>query len=145
VTAATMRLDEKQARERFAAARVARFATVSGDGLPHLVPVTFVVSGDTVFFAVDHKPKSTANLRRLRNIEANPAVTVLVDSYDEDWTRLWWVRVDGLARILTTLEARAEPVRLLQAKYAQYREQPPSGVVVSTAITAWHGWTAIPA
>lgn len=140
-----MRLDEREARERFAAARVARLATVSGDGLPHLVPVTFVLSGNVIFFAVDHKPKSTANLRRLRNIEANPAVTVLADAYHEDWARLWWVRADGLARILAEPEALSEPVRHLQEKYLHYRERPPTGVVVSVTITAWHGWTATPA
>jgi PPOX class probable F420-dependent enzyme len=137
-----MRLGEKDAWERFAAARVARLATVDGDGAPHLVPVTFAVSGDAIFFAVDHKPKTTTDLRRLRNIEANPAVAFLVDRYDDDWTNLWWVRADGVARTLTQPDECAGPVRLLQDKYPQYREHPPSGVVVSTTVIAWHGWSA---
>lgn len=137
-----MRLDGKDARERFAAQKVARLATVSADGVPHLVPVTFAVSGDAIFFAIDHKPKTTTDLRRLRNIRANPAVAFLTDRYDDDWAQLWWVRADGVARILTEPSERATPVRLLQDKYGQYREHPPSGVVVSTTVTGWHGWAA---
>jgi PPOX class probable F420-dependent enzyme len=136
-----MRLDGEESRRRFAAARVARLATAGADGVPHLVPVTFVVDGEEIFFAVDHKPKSTTDLRRLRNIEANPAVSFLADEYDEDWTRLWWVRADGRARLL---DAEERPVRLLREKYAQYREHPPAGVVVATAVTAWHGWSGAP-
>jgi PPOX class probable F420-dependent enzyme len=133
-----MRLCEQEARDRFAAARVARLATADAGGVPHLVPVTFVVDGEEIFFAVDHKPKSTANLRRLRNIGANPAVSFLADRYDEDWTRLWWVRADGAARVLETAE---RAVVLLREKYAQYREHPPAGVVVATTVSAWHGWS----
>jgi PPOX class probable F420-dependent enzyme len=137
-----VRLGEKDARERFAAARVARLATVDGDCVPHLVPVTFAVGGDAIFFAVDHKPKTTTDLRRLRNIEANPTVAFLVDRYDDDWRNLWWVRADGVARALTEPDERAGPVRLLQDKYPQYREHPPAGVVVRATVTAWHGWSA---
>ena len=89
------------ARERFAAGRVARLATMSPDSRPHLVPVVFAVVGDTVWTAVDAKPKSTRSLRRLANIEANPRVSLLVDHYEEDWSALWWVRVDGKARLVS--------------------------------------------
>jgi PPOX class probable F420-dependent enzyme len=133
-----MRLGEQEARDRFAAARVARLATAGADGVPHLVPVTFLVDGDGIFFAVDHKPKTTTNLRRLRNIAANPAVSFLVDVYDEDWTQLWWVRADGEARVLETAE---RAVGLLREKYPQYRDHPPAGVVVATVVSAWHGWS----
>ncbi|MGW5723079.1 TIGR03668 family PPOX class F420-dependent oxidoreductase [Amycolatopsis sp. NPDC003865] len=126
-----------EARDRFAAARVARLATVSGDGVPHLVPVTFAVRGDQVVFAVDHKPKSTTSLRRLRNIEENPAVCFLADGYDEDWSRLWWARADGTARVLSP---GAEPVSWLVEKYAQYRERPPEHAVVVTRVRKWSGW-----
>jgi len=136
-----MKLDGEESRRRFAAARVARLATAGADGVPHLVPVTFVVDGEEIFFAIDHKPKSTTDLRRLRNIEANPSVSFLADEYDEDWTRLWWVRADGRARLL---DAPLRPIELLQEKYAQYRERPPAGVVVATTVTAWHGWSGAP-
>jgi PPOX class probable F420-dependent enzyme len=135
-----MRLGPETARTRFADARVARLATAGTDGVPHLVPVTFAVAGDSVFFAVDHKPKSTTDLRRLRNIAANPAVSFLVDVYDEDWTALWWARADGVARVLDDPADRQVPVEALRRKYTQYREHPPAGVVVATTVTAWHGW-----
>jgi PPOX class probable F420-dependent enzyme len=136
-----MRIGPEAARARFADARVARLATAGADGVPHLVPVTFAVAGDSIFFAVDHKPKTTTNLRRLRNIAANPAVSFLVDVYDEDWTALWWARADGVARALTDPADRTVPVGELQRKYAQYRDHPPTGMVVATTVTAWHGWT----
>lgn len=128
----------EEARSRFSAARVARLATVSAAGVPHLVPVTFAVRGDTVVFAVDHKPKSTTALRRLANIEANPAVCFLADGYDEDWSRLWWARADGTAR---ALPPGAEPVSWLVAKYAQYAARPPEHAVVVTDVHRWSGWT----
>lgn len=127
-----------EARERFAAARVARLATVSGSGVPHLVPVTFAVHGDAVVFAVDHKPKSTTALRRLRNIAENPAVCFLADGYSEDWSRLWWVRADGVARVLPDGE-RDEPVEWLAAKYEQYARRPPEHAVVVTDVHRWSG------
>ncbi|PRX44972.1 PPOX class probable F420-dependent enzyme [Prauserella shujinwangii] len=137
-----MRLDARQARLRFASARVARLATAGADGLPHLVPVTFALEGDAIVFAVDHKPKSTTELRRLRNIEANPAVSFLVDHYDEDWTRLWWVRADGKATIVSGSAGRDAPIRALREKYVQYTREPPGGPVVRTDVTTWRGWSA---
>lgn len=134
-----------QARERFAAARVARLATVRPDGAPHLVPIVFAMQegaggADRIVSAVDHKPKSTRALRRLANIAANPRVSLLVDGYDEDWTRLWWVRADGLA----TVHADAEPAHpeALAAKYGQYRDVPPAGPFVVVEVTRWTGWAA---
>lgn len=132
-----MRLPESEARSRFAEERVARLATVSAAGVPHLVPVTFAVRGDEVVFAVDHKPKSSVALRRLANIEANPAVCFLTDGYDEDWSRLWWVRADGTARVLPP---GAEPVSWLVAKYEQYAARPPEHAVVVTRVHKWSGW-----
>ena len=87
-------------RQRIADATVARLATVGAGGKPHVVPISFAVDGDTLYFAIDAKTKRTTDLKRLRNIAANPAVSVLVDHYEDDWTRLWWVRVDGTARLL---------------------------------------------
>lgn len=139
---AGMRLSPETARERFAAARIARLATANAQGVPHLVPMTFAMDGDVIVFAVDHKPKATTDLRRLRNIAANPAVAFLADHYDEDWTHLWWVRADGFATVLTEAAERAEPVEWLRAKYEQYADHPPEGPVVRATITAWRGWTA---
>lgn len=135
-----MKLSEEEARSRFAAARVARLATVSAAGVPHLVPVTFAVRGDVVVFAVDHKPKSTTSLRRLANIAENPAVCFLADGYDEDWSRLWWARADGTARVLPE-SSRAEPISWLREKYEQYAERPPEHAVVSTLAHTWRGWS----
>jgi PPOX class probable F420-dependent enzyme len=126
---------------RFAQARVARLATADKDGRPHLVPVTFAVRADVVVIAVDHKPKTTTNLRRLRNIAENSQVSLLVDHYDEDWRQLWWVRVDGVARILPEA-GRIEPVAWLRAKYEQYRDRPPAGPVIEIRVRKvvdWHG------
>ncbi|UOZ04320.1 TIGR03668 family PPOX class F420-dependent oxidoreductase [Amycolatopsis sp. WQ 127309] len=134
-----MRLPPEEARARFAAARVARLATASAAGVPHLVPVTFAVHGDRIVFAVDHKPKSSLALRRLANIAENPAVSFLTDGYDEDWSRLWWTRADGVARVLSDAD-RAEPVSWLVAKYEQYAERPPEHAVVSTLVHTWRSW-----
>jgi len=131
-------------RSRFAEAPVARLASVRPDGSPHLVPVTFaLLDEEQIVFAVDHKPKSTNDLTRLANIAAEPRVSFLVDSYDDDWTELWWVRVDGLARVLddaTEGGQRETALDALAAKYRQYRDVRPAGPVVSTEITRWVEW-----
>jgi PPOX class probable F420-dependent enzyme len=143
------------ARRRFRAARVARLATVTPQVTPHMVPVTFAVLADDavpaaeevrataelIVFAVDHKPKSTTALRRLDNIAANPSVAFLVDAYDEDWQRLWWVRADGTAGIIGGA-VRDRALAELAAKYPQYQAVPPSGVVVGAVVTRWIGWQA---
>jgi PPOX class probable F420-dependent enzyme len=133
-----------QARERFAAARVARLATVTADGRPHLVPVTFAVDGDVVYSAVDDaKPKATMRLARLRNIAANPAVALLADHYDDDWSALWWVRADGMARVVEPGRGKAaRAVDLLRARYEQYAGAPPPGPVIVIEVERWSGWSA---
>ncbi|MFJ4650055.1 TIGR03668 family PPOX class F420-dependent oxidoreductase [Nocardia sp. NPDC088792] len=138
-----MRLDEGTALERFRSARVARLATVSADGAPHIVPVTFALSVESgeIVIAVDHKPKSTTDLRRLRNIEATGRVSILADEYDEDWTRLWWVRIDGAARVLAPGPACARPIALLAAKYPQYRGNAPEGPVIRIEVDSVRGWS----
>jgi PPOX class probable F420-dependent enzyme len=142
-----MELDPAEARRRFGAAPVARLATVSGDGLPHVVPVTFALengdkeAGDTIYFAVDHKPKSSLALRRLRNIRENDRVSLLADHYADDWSALWWARADGTAEIVEDDARRARPVGLLRAKYAQYRDRPPEGPAVAVTVTRWSGWS----
>jgi PPOX class probable F420-dependent enzyme len=134
-----------QARERFAAAPVARLATIGADGQPHLVPVTFALAGDVVYTAVDAKPKQTTRLQRLRNIRASPRVALLADHYDADWARLWWVRADGLAVIHERTADLPWLAALLAERYPQYRAQPPSGPVIQIAVHRWTGWAARPA
>jgi PPOX class probable F420-dependent enzyme len=127
-------------RERFGSARVARLATVSADGQPHLVPICFALVGTHIVSVVDAKPKRTPQLRRLANIRAQPRVSVLVDEYDEDWTRLWWVRADGAARVIEEGQDREDAVDALRAKYPQYGEQVPTGPVVEVTVDRWVGW-----
>ena len=129
-------------RQRLGRARVARLATVGPAGRPHVVPITFVLDGDRIYFAVDSKPKRTTDLQRLRNIAANPSVAVLADDYDEDWTSLWWVRADGEASVLGAGGEAERAVDLLAERYAQYRRARPSGPVVAISIHRMSGWAA---
>jgi PPOX class probable F420-dependent enzyme len=135
-------LDPDDARARFAAARVARLATASGDGVPHLVPVVFAVVGSRVLVAIDGKPKRTRALRRLANITDNPAVCLLADEYSEDWSTLWWVRVDGSAVVRDGADALAEARTALGARYPQHVADPPDGPVIEVTVSRWSGWTA---
>jgi PPOX class probable F420-dependent enzyme len=126
-------------RERLEAARVAHLATAGADG-PHVVPIVFAVVGETIYHAVDHKPKRTTALKRIANLRHDPRASVLADGYDEDWTRLWWVRADGTARIL---EPGFEPaIASLQERYEQYRSRPPEGPVIAIDVSRWSGWSA---
>ena len=133
-----------EARERFATARVARLATVGAEGRPHLVPIVFALAGDTVYHAVDRKPKRTTALRRLANVAANPRASLLVDVYDDaDWTRLWWVRADGAGRVLEpACEEARHAIALLARRYGQYRDAPPAGPVLAVDVERWSGWRA---
>jgi PPOX class probable F420-dependent enzyme len=131
----------EEARRHFSEARVGRIATADASGRPHAVPVVFAVEGDHIYSAVDQKPKRTPALRRLANIAANPAVTLLVDHYEEDWGRLWWVRADGRGRILDPDddgEAR-HGIELLKAKYPQ---QSARGAVLVIDVDRWSGWSS---
>ena len=120
-------------------ARVGRLATVGRDGRPHVVPICFALDGDTLVTAVDEKPKSTRRLRRLANIQANPWVEIVIDHWDEDWSRLWWVRLSGPARIV---EHDARGLELLRAKYPQYRAEPPAGPFVVVSVKSRTEWSA---
>jgi len=123
-----------------AGAPVGHLATVTPEGRPHVVPCCFVLDGGWIYTAVDTKPKSTLDLRRLANIKAHADVSLLVDHYDEDWTDLWWVRVDGTARICEADPLRARAIAALAAKYRQYRESAPPGAVIGVEITRWRSW-----
>jgi len=127
-------------RSRVTEAGVGRLATVSADRRPHVVPCCFALSGDTVYSAVDHKPKSTRRLQRLANLRANPSAALLVDHYSDDWSTLWWVRVDGTGRVVEAGDELTSAIGLLVAKYRQYRRDPPAGPVIAIDATQWRGW-----
>jgi PPOX class probable F420-dependent enzyme len=134
-------MDEAVMRARLAAARVSHMATVTPEGAPHLVPCCFAVVGGAIVSAVDGKPKSTTALRRLDNIRGHPAATLLVDHYDDaDWSRLWWIRVDGTARVVTDGPEREAALDALAAKYPQYRTLRPPGAVIVIDHLAWRAW-----
>jgi PPOX class probable F420-dependent enzyme len=136
-------MNDEEARRRFVAARVARLATADAGGRPHLVPMAFVLAGETIYSAVDAKPKRTTALRRLANVTANPQVAVLVDHYEDDWDALWWVRADGTGRVLDPRDAEARAaVDRLTGRYDQYRTQPPTGPVLAIDVEHWSAWSA---
>lgn len=133
-----------EALERFRSARVARLATITPEGHPHIVPVTFAAEEGRAFTMVDHKPKTTRHLQRLINIEAEPRVALLVDHYNDDWERLWWVRVDGTAAVHDRDEMWQHGRQLLEAKYPQYRGRPPEGPAIVVGITRVASWESTP-
>ena len=139
-------MEATAARERFASAHVARLATVAAGGVPHLVPITFALTGpQTIVTIVDHKRKRTTALRRLENITANPSVCLLVDHYSEDWSELWWARADGTAAVQSpgsSLEFRAAAVEALTERYPPYRDRPPGGALIVISVRRWSGWSA---
>jgi PPOX class probable F420-dependent enzyme len=135
-------VDEREARRRFAESPVARLATVRPDGAPHLVPVVFALDGDTLYSAVDAKPKRTHRLQRLTNLRVEPRCALLVDSYDDDWSRLWWVRADGAAIVVDTRESSHPGLLALATRHHHYRAEPPAGPLLVVTIERWTGWSA---
>jgi PPOX class probable F420-dependent enzyme len=134
-------VERDEAMRRLTSSTVARLATVSKGGRPHIVPIVFAIDKDSLYFAVDMKPKKTANLQRLRNIATNPAVSILADHYEDDWTRLWWVRADGTARVVTENAEAERAIELLANKYEQHRRERPAGPVVAIHIDRVMGWS----
>jgi PPOX class probable F420-dependent enzyme len=134
--------DPSLLREKVAGSRVARLATTDPDGRPHLVPIVFALRGDTLYTAVDAKPKRSRTLRRIENARERPDVSVLVDRYDEDWTRLWWVRLRGRARVLDAGDEAERALALLTAKYEQYRDAGPTPPVLALDVEEWREWSA---
>lgn len=133
----------REMHRRIRTMMVARLATVRSDGRPHIVPITFAPADDkALYFVIDDKPKRTTNLQRLRNIESTPAVSVLIDHYEDDWTRLWWVRADGTARVLREGAEFDHAIGLLIARYPQYRSARPAGPVVAITVERLTGWSA---
>jgi PPOX class probable F420-dependent enzyme len=131
-----------EARRRFAAAPVARLATVTPAGRPHVVPVVFALHRDVLWSAVDAKPKTSVNLRRVANIRGNPRVSLLVDQYHPDWSALWWVRADGTAEVLAADTTEGQRgISQLVAKYEQYQSDPPQGPVIVVRVERWTRWS----
>jgi PPOX class probable F420-dependent enzyme len=125
--------------------RVARLGTINPAGAPHLVPVCYAIHDSTLWIPVDEKPKSTTALARLRNIERDRRVSLLFDRYDDDWTRLAWVRVDGSARVLEAGHESPGALAALRSRYSQYAgmalEERPLIAITPVRIAAWR-WTA---
>lgn len=139
-------LDETAARALLTGARVARLATIRAtDGTPRLVPVTFALVDGLVVSAVDDvKPKRHRRLARLRDVEADPRVALLADHYDDDWSQLWWVRLDATATIHDDGDLNSRAVAALAARYAPYAARPPEGPVLALTPVRWTAWTATP-
>ena len=135
-------MPDEELRRRAGVAPVARLATVDAGGRPRVVPCCFALDGDVAYSAVDHKPKRSARLARLDDIRANPAVCLVVDHYEDDWSKLWWVRLDGTARVVEDGPEWERGVELLVAKYAQYQEQRPGGPVIAISVERARTWSA---
>ena len=135
-------IDPEEITRRLMQARSATLGTVEETGRPHLVPIVFAYREGRLYTAVDQKPKSTRRLKRLRNIEANPNVSVLLDRYEDDWTRLWWIRIDGEARVIDSGPAFREGIALLTRKYRPYDTQPPPGPVIEVRVETIRAWSA---
>ena len=127
-------------RRRVHEARVGRLATVRPDGRPHVVPCCFAIEGEVIYSAVDAKPKASLALRRLENVRVTPSVSLLIDHYAEDWSTLWWIRLDGSARVIESGGPRERALDHLRSKYEQYVWERPPGPVIAIDITAWRAW-----
>ncbi len=124
-------------------ARIAHLATATANGHPHVIPICFAYDGKYFYSPIDEKPKriSPNKLKRLRNIEENPQVSLVIDRYDEDWTKLTYVLVFGQARVITRGTTHRKAVNLLRRKYSQYRsmaiDQRPLIVLQPTRVVIW--------
>ena len=137
-------METAELRRRFASSPVARLSTARPDGSPHVVPIVFALVGDTVFSAVDAKPKRSTDLQRLVNVRAEPRCALLVDHYDDDWRRLWWVRADGHGEVVDVPPAGHPGIQALVQRFSQYRDEPPSGPLLVVTVQRWTGWESTP-
>jgi PPOX class probable F420-dependent enzyme len=135
-------VENAELRRMFASSPVARLSTVRPDGGPHVVPIVFALVDDTVFSAVDAKPKRSTDLQRLANVRAEPRCALLVDHYEDDWRRLWWVRADGVAEVVADPSAEHPGITALVQRFPQYRDQPPSGPLLVVTVQRWTGWAS---
>ncbi len=129
-------------RRRFASSAVARLSTVRPDGAPHVVPVVFALVEDTLYSAVDAKPKRSPRLQRLVNVRAEPRCALLVDHYDDDWSRLWWVRADGTGTVVDEPPTAHPGLEALVERHAQYRDARPGGPLLVVTVERWSGWSS---
>ena len=132
-----MDMAEQEMRRRVSGARVARVGTLDERGRAHLVPIVFAVDDDTLYSGSDAGPRP---VKRLRNLARDPRVTVLVDHYDEDWTKVWWVRLRGAGRVAADAPETDRARKLLAAKYPQYGGNTGDGLVMAVDIAEWTGW-----
>jgi PPOX class probable F420-dependent enzyme len=135
-------VDRNTALDLIETTRVAILGTVRRDGSPHLVPCVFALADPLVYVPVDAKPKRTRALTRLTNIERDPRGAVLFHEWDEDWSRLWWVRIDGHARVLDDPADLEEPRSTLLARYPQYSAPAELHPIIELRIDSWAGWLA---
>jgi len=128
------------------ARRVGHLATADSGGQPHVVPVCYAVSGDAAYITIDEKPKTgdVTRMKRLRNIAANPSVALVVDRYDENWSRLGWVMLRGRAEILTGGAEHEAAQAMLRARYVQYRSMRLEDLpVIAIRVARVSGWGAL--
>ena len=141
------------ARQFLESHAVGHLATASADGAPHVVPVCYALDDDALYFVADLKPKRqpASQLRRLQNLRTNPRAAVVVDDYDDDWTRLAWVMVRGTTQFVSERTAHAQALTRLRARYARYRSMPiddpqahPIIRIHPTHVTAWQASGPMP-
>lgn len=137
-------MNRPEALRALAAARVGHLGSTRPDGAPHIVPITFAITDGTLVTMVDHKPKTTQRLQRLVNLESTPRASVMVDHYSEDWSELWWVRIDGPASIHHDGELWESSRRELAAKYAHYARKRPEGPAIAVTIETVTSWESTP-
>jgi PPOX class probable F420-dependent enzyme len=133
-------MDEREMRRRAAEATVARVGTIDHSGRVHVVPIVFVINGDTLYSSTDEHPPA----KRLRNLQRDPRTTILVDIYDDDWSKVWWVRMRGTGRVVEDEAERDGARKLLWDKYPQFTKSLPSeggGPVMAVDISEWSGWS----
>jgi PPOX class probable F420-dependent enzyme len=135
-------LDPKSAWTLIESARVATLGTVRSDGSPHLVPCVFAPADPLVYVPVDAKPKRSRALSRLTNLQRDPRAVLLVQGWDEDWSRLWWVRLDAHARVLDSAPDMEGPRQLLLGRYTQYTSPEQLHPIIELRVDSWAGWAA---
>jgi PPOX class probable F420-dependent enzyme len=135
-------VETAELRSRFRSRPVAHLATVRPDGGPHVVPIVFALVDDTVYSAVDAKPKRSRNLQRLVDVRADPRCALVVDHYEADWRRLWWVRADGNGEVVDEPSPAHPGIRALVQRFPQYGADPPSGPLLVVTVERWSGWAS---
>ena len=129
-------IQRDEMRRRAARARAARVGTLDARGRIHLVPIVFAIDGDRLYSSTDEKPRA----KRLRNLQRDPHVSVVIDEYDEDWSRVWWVRLAGTGRALEQGAEYERARRLLCEKYPQFEGDPGGGPIMAVDVQEWSGW-----